>query len=397
MKIKLDCVSLERNSDNNIKIEDIEVKNWHKDDEPKGVNRLLVSSPDLSVEIYPSKGFSVGEAFYKGRPLLWEPPLPIPKSEDLNLVSDEVCWNGKPDEGFTYIKTFTAGIEMLGLQNWGMHTRDKETGRMMPLHGEVHAIPVQKAEVEVTKDKVIISGNLQSNDYVDYEAQDWYLKGEPMYEVVKQVIIYRNQAKILLLDTIKNISPKNLKPDWGYHITFRPQTGSKYFIPSKEVLNRTGEPVPEDHEVWIPTNKAKTRTEYGIIHRKPLIENGLIEGSDGIPSVLQYPDGFMLQCSFTPAPYVQTWFNDGGAHAPEFSFKDGTPVLKKNWDAQGIEIGASSLDHNGNEDTSVQFKEILAPDESTQIKILIECVENREEQERILSAICDYKKDRIKK
>ncbi|MBN1143361.1 MAG: hypothetical protein JXA72_03020, partial [Bacteroidales bacterium] len=77
--------------------------------------------------------------------------------------------------------------------------------------------------------------------------------------------------------------------------------------------------------------------------------------------------------SFPPSPYFQTWFCNGGANSDEFTFTDNNlPVLTKNWDGQGIEIGSSPLDHDGNIDRSVEYEEILQPGQVFENEIRID-------------------------
>jgi hypothetical protein len=73
-----------------------------------------------------------------------------------------------------------------------------------------------------------------------------------------------------------------------------------------------------------------------------------------------------------PAPYFQTWFCAGGAYTQEFTYPDGRPVLTKNWDGQGIEFGSSSLDHDGNVDSTIAHDPVLPPGESLKIGIRVE-------------------------
>ncbi len=44
-------------------------------------------------------------------------------------------------------------------------------------------------------------------------------------------------------------------------------------------------------------------------------------------------------------------------------------VFKRNWDGQGIEIGSSALDHDGNVDPEVPETRALEPGESLEIAI----------------------------
>jgi hypothetical protein len=164
-------------------------------------------------------------------------------------------------------------------------------------------------------------------------------------------------------DEILNISEVPLVPDWGYHITFRPVAGSRLLVPSARVMARPGGDLPEDVETWHPAAKEKTRSETGIIHQ------GLMRDSTGgtgsCKVLLRYPDGLPIVLSFPPSPYFQTWFCNGGAFSEEFTMAGtGEPLLKRNWDGQGVEFGSSPLDHDGNSDPSVSYRAQLEPGES---------------------------------
>jgi hypothetical protein len=65
------------------------------------------------------------------------------------------------------------------------------------------------------------------------------------------------------------------------------------------------------------------------------------------------------------------------------------PVLTQNWDGQGIEIGSSPLDHNGNIDTSVDYRQILQPGEILENRISLEVLKDSQ-TESILDEILNY-------
>jgi hypothetical protein len=83
-----------------------------------------------------------------------------------------------------------------------------------------------------------------------------------------------------------------------------------------------------------------------------------------------------VKFKFPNSPYFQTWFCNGGANSTEFTFNDGTPVFKKNRDGQGVEIGSSSLDNDGNIDQSVEYEGRLKPGALKEIELQFEFLDD---------------------
>jgi hypothetical protein len=326
----------------------------------------------MTVELLPSKGLSVGEAFYMGRPIFWDPPAGLFDPDELLLDGDEILWQGTPQPGMVYIKTFTGGVELLGLGNWGMHFTDPETGEVNVIHGEVSHIPVEDVSVTISEGGLEVQGSFTVRTFKGDSRLPWYERGNPLYKVTKSVVLQKDQPTLFLTDTMTNVSADPLTPDWGYHVTFRPEKDAELMVPSKVIQNRAGEDVPADHEMWQPSGKDGVRVEVGIIHKEHKVLPKALGEAEGVRSLLVYPDGTGIAVTIPPVPYFQTWFCAGGAHTQEFTYPDGTPVLLKNWDGQGIEFGASSLDHDGNVDSSVPYEPILQAGESLEIKIRIE-------------------------
>jgi hypothetical protein len=190
--------------------------------------------------------------------------------------------------------------------------------------------------------------------------------------------LQKDQPTLFLTDTITNVSQEPLTPDWGYHVTFRPEKDAELIVPSKVIQNRGGEVIPPDHEKWQPSGEDRVRVEVGIIHKEQKVLPNALGDADGVRSLLVYPDGTGIAVTIPPVPYFQTWFCAGGAHTQEFTYPDGTPVLLKNWDGQGIEFGASSLDHDGNVDSSVTYDPTLPAGESRVIKIQLEVLSSQD-------------------
>lgn len=394
-EIILNCIDIKANDDNHIKKDAFEIVLYHKDDDPKNVNRLKIVSENHWLELYPSKGLSVGELFIKDKPVLWDPPSPLFDPDDLDLLSDEVCINGEPSPGFLYIKTYNAGIELLGLNNWGMPRKDEATGDLFPLHGEASLIPVEKVSIIFKNDGLLISGTFTVRSFKGNDHLPWYKKGEEVYLVTRNIFFSPVTRSCKVEDIIKNISNITRTPDWGYHITLHPENGAKYLVPGKYIENRGGGELPDDIETWAPAANPAIRSETGIIHKGLKITHGLIDNKDGNLSLCLYPDGSGIAVSHTLAPYFQTWFCCGGTNSREFTFKDGTPVLKKNWDGMGIEIGSSPLDHDCNIDPDVEYNGSLRPGEEIRIKMMFEFLDT-ETAQQLSKLIEEYNQDRQK-
>lgn len=136
-------------------------------------------------------------------------------------------------------------------------------------------------------------------------------------------------------------------------------------IPSKKTENRGGGKLPPDIETWEPAEDESVRTEVGIIH-KELKTYDLNNGKFN-KALVKYSDNKALSFAFSPSPYTQTWFSNGGANSSEFTFKNGKPVFSKPWNGIGLEIGSSALDHDGNIDHSVNYSPELLPGEKKTI------------------------------
>ena len=352
----------------------------HQSGDPPSVNRINASVNGLEVELLPSKGLSVGQVYLDGRPVFWNPPIGVCDPDTLDLYSDEVAINGTPAPGFTFLKTFSAGIEFYGLRNWGMPFYEEQTGFLHPIHGETSNIPVDYCDVEINRAEIRLSTSFVYRDISDKTTGKWYLQGRELFEVERRVFIGKDNPQLQLIDRIKNISKEPLKPDWGYHITFLPADGSHLLVPSASVENRSGDSVPENFNRWSPAKNNKVREETGIIHK----------GLTTIPSkygnlsysLVIHPDHTGIKVSFPASPYFQTWFCNGGAYTDEFTkVSDGKPIFTRNWDGMGIEFGSSALDHNGNTDPSVPEQLPLEPGSSIEIPILLDFVNEIELQQ----------------
>ncbi len=374
----LNCKNLTLNSDNKIKSGQLSVELLHQKNDPKNVNRLKIINKNLVVEVLPSKGLSVGEAWYNKKAIFWEPIIEMPDPDLLELNSDEVAINGEPLTGFTFLKTFNGGVELYGLKNWGMPRKNKN-GTLLPIHGETSNIPVNEVTVSIDEQEktIEIKGEFFYNSFEGGLHKPWYLRGEKLVKVIRSIIIKQGtNPSIDIKDTFKNISNSPFFVDWGYHITFAPEKGARIIIPSKKAENRSGEKLPEDIESWVPAKNSKIRTEVGIIHKglKEFTENELTINK----VLIQRPNLGNLVVSFSPSPYMQSWMCNGGANSTEFTLaKTGKPLFRKNWDGMGIELGASALDHDKNTDPAVPVATPLQPKETVSNFISIKIIDKK--------------------
>jgi len=360
----LNCKDLNLNPLNHVGSGYVSVKLLHHKNDPANVNRIRIFNKGLIVEILPSKGLSVGQTWNNEKAIFWEPAIGMPDPDLLDLNSDEIAINGKPHSGFTFLKTFTGGVELYGLKNWGMPKTDKN-GRLLPIHGETSNIPVEEVVVTFnTEEKTVeIRAEFFYNSYEGDTDKLWYLRGKKLIKVIRRIIVKQGaEPEINIIDTFENISGSLFFADWGYHITFAPEKGARIIVLSKISENRSGKDLPENFESWYPATNPEIRTEVGIIHKnlKKFIERGTTINK----VLIERPNLENLLISFKPAPYMQSWMCNGGANSSEFTIaKTKEPLFNKNWDGMGIEIGASALDHNGNTDPSVPVPKPLEPKE----------------------------------
>ncbi|MBE0655276.1 MAG: DUF4432 family protein [Bacteroidales bacterium] len=349
---------------------------FHFPGDPENMKRLKVETGLLSIEFLPARGMTPGKAVYDDLKIFWDPPAEFNDPDNFDPFSDEICINGKPATGFSMLKTLYGGIELYGLKNWGMPVMDANQQILYPLHGEASNIPVDYITIIVDKETVIIKTELIYRDiYSGDKNGKWYENGESLYKIFRLFLLDGTIGDILVRDRITNVSSRTLNPDWGYHITLNPEPASRLIVPSESMELRRGGSLPDDPSLWLPANDDKVREETGIIH-KSILQAGPEKLN---PALLVYPDDTGILIETTPAPYYQTWFCRGGRSGKEFTWKEnGLPVFDKNWDGQGIEIGSSALDHDGNTDPSVNYKNELEPGESIEIQINISVLDSQE-------------------
>ncbi|NOX45655.1 MAG: hypothetical protein GXO89_01585, partial [Chlorobi bacterium] len=217
----------------------------------------------------------------------------------------------------------------------------------------------------------------------------WYERGEELVKAIRKVIIiYGGKPVVQVSDTFENVSKADFIIDWGYHLTFYPEDGSKLIIPSKIVEERSESELPEDIETWRPAEKEKTRTEVGILHKS--LKKESVKDTTISKILLKHISKNNLSVSFKECPYFQSWICNGGANSTEFTFTESKkPVFEKNWDGIGIELGSSALDHNGNTDPEVTISFNLKPGESYTNFIEIKVLDD-EEAKKLEKEIRDF-------
>lgn len=339
------------------------VKLWHKPPDERKANRLTIIDGSNEYEFFTSKGLSVGQVIIGGKSLFWEQPSDLLNPDILNLRSEKLHINGIPAPGFMYIATYCSGIELLGLSNWGMPVQNDKSGRLEILHGETASIPVEEVKVDVSTEVVTVEASFYFRTFQGSFSKAWYRRGRKTFRITRKVLINRNKCDMEVIDTFKNISSRAVTPDWGYHITFRPEPGALYLVPASKAEQRGGGVLPQDYTVWQRSPDDKQRIEKGIIYKNLNFD----EQEHLCTSLLEYPDGSGIEIKTPPSPYFQTWFCSGGAGSKEFTWDNGEPVLKRNWDGMGIEFGSSALDHDNNTDPAVPSEPPLKPGESRSV------------------------------
>lgn len=317
----------------------------HCGDDPS-VRRLRIWWRQFSLVILPTKGLSVLECTIDGKPLFWDPPLDgIKNPREIDLARTLLI-NGKEAPGTAWIAQFLGGIEMLGLDTWGMHYQDAG-GNLHTLHGNLSAIPATDVCITFeTPETLRIEGTVTVHDDVKILPAPGLI---PKWRVTKHIVLHPDTKSLEIEDSIQNISPCEAFPDWGYHVQLKPQEGCAFFLPSKRVVERSGNTVPPDHAQWKRAKRIDVREEYGYVHTELNAVGGMVEG------LLAYPDGTGLGIKIPHAPYTMVWNSSGGADSKEFLWPSDPEVaiIPKPWDGVGPEIGASDLDHGNRTDPDV--------------------------------------------
>lgn len=377
------------NATNELDLNGFKLGLYHGESDPENAHRVRIRSRETELEFLPSKGLSLAQAWIGSQQIFWEAPVDLCDTESLDLWSSEISINGHPAPGFTFLKTLMAGLEFYGLSNWGMPVT--RNGKMELLHGETSNIPVDAISFGTeNEEKCWIQASFLYRNFDGDMNQPWYERGTPIFKVTRKYTLPANGLEFSLEDTIENVSPEIRRPDWGYHITLRPEEGAKLLVPSKKVQERGGHAVPADIETWHRAADPSVRTETGIIHQG-LQQNPAETGPDTIVSVCVYPDHTGLAVSVPPSPYFQTWFCNGGKGSTEFTDSHGASILMNNWDGMGLEIGSSALDHNGNIDRTVDYEPDLKPGCSMTIPIQIKWLDKKETRD-LAGVIGNYNK-----
>ncbi len=367
---------------------DYELK--HINNDPENVYRFYLKNESYFLELTPSKGLSVRDFSYKGRNFFWDSPLNVlPDPRDINL-EDSLIINGSEVKGTRWIEYFVSHIEMLGLDNWGM---TKEiNGRILCLHGNVAMIPIEQIILTEKEESVTVSG-----EFYIYDPNRIFphkQNVDPYFKVQKNIELFLKKPALLIRDVITNIGRNSRFPDWGYHVQLRPEKGSRYLIPSKEVRKRWGGKLEDNYEYWKEAEEEAVRIERDYIHRNILYkDNAFPGGGRGVETLLLYSDGTGIKCTIPPSPYTMSWFSCGGKNGSEFVLPKDAEIpekklLEKNWDGVGPEFGASALDDDGDTDPDVMQRD-LSPGESKELKIYLELLD-RERASSLLKDVKEY-------
>jgi hypothetical protein len=334
-----------------------------------------MSAPGWRIELLPSKGLSVSGASFGSRSLFWDPPvhsLPNPATVDLH---GDVHIEGKAEPGMAFMRTFCGGVEMMGLRNWGLPRRDPKTGELLPLHGEVSNIPVDRVTVRICRagvhararfDVPAFSGGRRSGP--------WYKRGSPAYRVEKNVSLDERNKRISIVDVITNVARRRQRPDWGYHIQLFPKDGARFLVPGLRIVNWTGEACPTGYDTWRPSSSEET--VYMGLHARP----DRLVTRNGVETLLLYPDGTGIRATVPRTPFFLAWFSAGGRRSPDYLVESNgrlVPMFDANCDGVGPEIGTSALDQGERYDPDVPVRE-LEPGESLLVHIDIELLSKHE-------------------
>lgn len=355
----------------NTGIDEIDVKLYREPADDESVRRLRIESGDSTLVLMPSKGLNILSCSFGGRDLFWEPPLDrIPASERLDLTAS-ILINGEPVEGARWLEGFTGGVEMMGLDHWGIFGRSPE-GELLTLHGNISYVPV--SSVEIGKDaegRVVCEGSLKI--YGPVETVRPQIDTPARWEVVRRVILNPTKRTLTLQDRIINLSDSPAFPDWAYHVQLKPEAGCRFLIPSGAAAPRFGGDCEADFETWTPAAEESVREERGYVHKKLLTENG------AVPTLLRYPDGTGIEARIPHAPFTLGWFSCGGRQGTEFLLPENpeTPFIPRSWNGVGPEVGASALDHDGNTDPEIGERK-LNPGESRRLELSVRLLETDE-------------------
>ena len=336
---------------------------YHHGYDHASVRRFHIRWKQFVLELLPTKGLSVLSCSVDGIPLFWDSPLDSIQAPDAIDLSKALLVNGKEAPGTAWIAQFLGGVEMLGLDNWGMHYRDADN-RLHPLHGNVSNIPATEVVVQLQADdtlEVCATVVVHHDSAVLPEGTQ-----QPKWKVEKRIQLQAATGTLVIDDTIINVSEAEAFPDWGYHVQLRPRPDCRFHLPSRTVRERFGRAVPKDHMVWRLPQDVAVREERGYIHSHLDATDGLVQG------LLEYPDGSGIGITFPHAPYTMAWNSCGGANGKEFLWphNPGTALIPKPWDGVGPEIGASDLDHGDGADPQV-VQAVLAPGASRRLTIAI--------------------------
>ncbi len=395
---KFNCKKLNKNQKNHFEKFGFFVKAFHNENDAENVTRISIKHKDMNITVLPSKGLSVLDAFYKETPFFWEPPMTgLPNPDNFNPL-EKIYLSGVLTEGYGWLLQFTGGVEMLGLENWGMPKVDDETGIVMPMHGTASLIPIEAIDVIIKKDSAEIIGEFEVRKFRKIEKKPWYENGDIIFKVTKRVIIIPETGRIILKDTVTNKSKEILSPEWGYHVQMKAEPEAEYLIPSKKMKAIGDKSVTEQSEIWYNSKSKTERTQKMNRHEKIKIIDNKLKGKKSFMTLLKYSGGHAIMMLIPACSWVASWFSSGGENGLEWCKQDdsgncGPSIMKKSYDGIGPEYG--NCDLFGGEDEEKEFKELpLKPEESVDITTEFEMIFDCEKIKNIENEIKNYNIDR---
>ncbi|RKF14369.1 DUF4432 family protein [Alginatibacterium sediminis] len=324
--VNVDCLTSATYPNDSFRVEVL-----HKPCDPDSVRRIMLTNPTLSVEILPSKGMSIGEAFYLDKPFFWIPPQPSLLAKDSFDINAPFVVRGQENTGLRWVEAFTGGVELLGLSNWGL--RREEKGVVYGLHGEASNISVNSFDILFESEFAQVKASFL---VFDWDEQGYPAKNQkPIYRVTRRIRIQKHGKALELFDDIENISTHQRVPQWGYHIQLRPQAGAELISNSANVENRKDEPLSDTYNVWQPVPYGENRIEKGAIHQGLACVE--INGVECVRPFLKYQDNSGIVMHLPRSPFYLSWVSAGGAGTDEFCYPvnklgEYEPLLKRSWD-----------------------------------------------------------------
>jgi len=341
-----------------------EVTRYRKTADAEDVRRLALSWGGGSIDLLPTKGLSIGAYVHGSWKPFWEPEVPGLISPDREDLLGPMLIHGASMESMRWLENFAGCVELLGFSNWGMPDREPGGSTILPLHGEASHIPVSRLEVTAGGTAVATTAVIHGRVPIPHAwwtdadtSRPWYERGQAQWRLDRWIVLSLKAPRLVIVDEVTNVGRASRHLDWGYHFQFRAQDGARLMIPSRSVEGRFGSQLPEQFERWEPSPDAATpsqRYERGYIHKGLDVETSPI-GTPVVRGLAEYPSETSTCFIMPAAAFTLSWFSCGGAGSLEFAIPERPQesAIPIPWDGMGPEIGASSLDHDGNVDPAI--------------------------------------------